>query len=181
LLVILLVMTLALGLQPRQNMERCGLKMQPGSHIFTPRSVRELIHTFPSGFSLSELESLWSLKFSKRYFKGSKFVRLKISLYQLKVLEMSKMNLHDSSKYLKDKLWQKKRSGIVVPILFPFTKSRKSPWNMYVQVVCHILLKSSWQGLHFCFRPHLNWRSAQEVIAFQNIKSPNFENFRNPK
>jgi hypothetical protein len=72
----------------------------------------------------------------------------------LKVLEMSKMNLHDSSEYLKDKLWQKKRSEIIVPILLPPTKSRKLPWNMYVQVVCHILLKSSWQGLHFCFRPH---------------------------
>jgi hypothetical protein len=89
-------------------MERCGLRMQLESHIFTPGNVRELIHTFPSGFSLSELESLWSLKSSKKYFRGSKFVRLKFSLYQLKVLEMSKMNLHDSSEYLKDKLWPKK-------------------------------------------------------------------------
>jgi hypothetical protein len=89
-------------------MERCGLRVQPESHIFTPGNVRGLIHTFPSGFSLSELESLWSLKSSKRYFRGSKFVRLKFSLYQLKVLEMSKMNLHDSSEYLKDKLWPKK-------------------------------------------------------------------------
>jgi len=137
-------------------MERCGLRVQPESHIFTPGSVRELIHTFPSGFSLSKLESLWSLKSSKRYFRGSKFVRLKISLYQLKVLEMFKMNLHGSFEYLKDKLWPKKRSGIIMPILLPPTKSCESPWNMYVQVVCHILLKSSWQGLHFCFRPHLN-------------------------
>jgi hypothetical protein len=64
--------------------------------------------------------------------------------------------LHDSSEYLKDKLWPKKRSGIIVPILLPPTKSHELPWIMYVQVVCHILLKRSWQGLHFCFRPHLN-------------------------
>jgi hypothetical protein len=52
---------------------------------------------------------------------------------------------------------------------------------MCVQVECHILLEISWQGLQLYFKPHLNRRSAQEIMAFQNAKSPNFENFKTPK
>jgi hypothetical protein len=156
LLVILLVTTLALGLQPRQKHGKVWVESATQESYFHSRECEGINPYIPKWISLSKLESLWSLKSSKRYFRGSKFIRLKISLYQLKVLEMSKMNLHDSSEYLKDKLWPKKRSGIIVPILLPPTKSHELPWNTYVQVVCHILLKSSWQGLHFCFRPHLN-------------------------
>jgi hypothetical protein len=49
-----------------------------------------------------------------------------------------------------------------------------------MQVVCHILLESSWWGLQLCFRPHLNQRSAQNVMGLQSHKSPNFENFGTP-
>ncbi len=65
---------LNLGLTTKaRGMERCGSRMQPWSHIYTPRvqkSVREWIHTFPSGFPLWKLESLWSFEFSKNKFRG---------------------------------------------------------------------------------------------------------------
>jgi hypothetical protein len=46
-----------------------------------------------------------------------------------------------------------------------------------VQVLFHIFLESSQQGLQLCFRPCFNWRFAQEVVGFQNSGSFNFENF----
>ncbi len=91
---------------------------------------------------------------------------------------MSKMGLHDPLAYLKHKLWPKERSGVKMSIWLPFIKSQKSPWNTCVQVPSHISLESSLQ--HF-FRPHLNRRFAQEVLALQNAWSLNFESFGTPK
>jgi len=45
-------------------------------------------------------------------------------------------------------------------------------------MACNILLKSSWQGLHLCFKPHLNPRFAGKVMAPQNCESPNLSDFR---
>ncbi len=39
--------------------------------------------------------------------------------------------------------------------------------------MCNILLEKSQRGLQLCFKPHFNWKSAQEVMALQNHKSPN--------
>jgi hypothetical protein len=36
------------------------------------------------------------------------------------------------------------------------------------------------QGLQFCFEPHFNRRSAQDVMAFQSVSSPNFGRFGTP-
>jgi hypothetical protein len=83
---------------------------------------------------------------------------------------MSKMGLHDPfESRIKVSIW-------LLPI-----KSWESPYNKCVQVVCYISLEISPQALQLCFRPHLNWRSTQEVMALQNVKSPNFGNFGTPK
>jgi hypothetical protein len=54
----------------------------------------------------------------QRSISGSKLIGLKSSLYHLKALEtyMSKMGLHNSFEYLKNKLWPKEGSGVKVPI-----------------------------------------------------------------
>jgi len=42
------------------------------------------------------------------------------------------------------------------------------------------ILESFQQGLQLCFKPHLNLRFTQEVMAFQSGGSPNFGNFGIP-
>jgi hypothetical protein len=69
---------------------------------------------------------------------------------------MSKMGLHDPFGHLKHKLWPKERPKVNLTIRLRTTKSHESPRFPYVQVVCHIPLKSSRRGLQFFFRPHLN-------------------------
>ncbi len=60
---------------------------------------------------------------------------------------MSKMGLHDPFGFLKNKLWPKERLGVRLAIWLPITKSRESPQFSCMKVMCHILLKSSQQGL----------------------------------
>jgi len=93
---------------------------------------------------------------------------------------MSKMDLHDLFGYLKHKLWPKKGHGVKLPIWLPTTKSWESPWLTCIQVVCHISLKSSQQGLQLCFKPHFNQRSTQEFMGLQSCGSPNLGNFGTP-
>jgi hypothetical protein len=93
---------------------------------------------------------------------------------------MSKIGSHYSFKYLRHKLWLKKRLGVKVSIWLPTIKSWKSPWIICMQEVCHISLESFWWGLQLCFKPHINWRSPQEVMGVQNGESPNFENCGTP-
>jgi hypothetical protein len=88
------------------------------------------------------------------------------------------MGSHDPFGYLKHTLWPKKRSGVKLPIWFPTTKSQKSPQFPCVQVVCHILLKSSRRWLQLYFRPHFNWRIAHKVMSLQSYEGPNFGNFK---
>ncbi len=65
-------------------------------------------------------------------------------------------------------------------IWFPTTKSQESPQFPYVEVVCHILLKSLWWKLQFWFKPHLNRRFSHKVMGPQSCGSPNFGNFKTP-
>jgi hypothetical protein len=85
---------------------------------------------------------------------------------------MSKMGSHCPFGHLKHKLWPKERSGVKLAIWLPTTKSRESTRFPCVKATCHIPLESSWQGLQLCFRPHCNWRSAQEVMRPQSCRSP---------
>jgi hypothetical protein len=88
------------------------------------------------------------------------------------------MNSHIPFEYLKHKLWPKKRWGVNLSIWLPNTKSQELLWLTCVQVVCHISLEISQQGLQFFFRPHLNKRCAQKVMSLQSRGSPNFKNFK---
>jgi hypothetical protein len=90
---------------------------------------------------------------------------------------MSKMGSHDPIRYLKHKLWPKERSWVKFSIWLPTTKRWESPSFPSLEVACHILLKSSWQGLQLWFRPHLNRRSTHKVMGLQRCESPNFGNF----
>ncbi len=93
---------------------------------------------------------------------------------------MSKIGSHDPFEYFKHKLWWKERPGTKVPIWFPGTKSQESLWLTCVHVMCHVLMKSSQQGLHICFRPHFNYKCSQEVMALQSHGNPNFKKFGIP-
>jgi len=69
----------------------------------------------------------------------------------------------------------KKGPEVKLPIWILITKSRGLPWFTW-----HGSFKSCWQGLLLCFRPHLNWRFAQEIMSFQSRRSSNFGNFGIP-
>jgi hypothetical protein len=70
--------------------------------------------------------------------------------------------------------------GIKLPIWFPTTKSRESPWFSCVQVMCHIFFKRFHWGLQFFFEPHLNRRSTHKIMGLQSCRSPNLGNFETP-
>jgi len=84
---------------------------------------------------------------------------------------MSKMWSHDPFGYLKHKLWPKIGQGIKLSVWLSITKSQESPWFPYAQVVCHIPLKSSWQGLQLFFKTYLNQRSPHKVMGSQSWDS----------
>jgi hypothetical protein len=93
---------------------------------------------------------------------------------------MFKMGLHYPFGYLNHKLWPKEGPIIKLSIWPPTIKSLESSWFTCVQVMCHILLKSSQGGLQLYFRPHLDWKSAQKVMGLQSHRRPHFENFETP-
>jgi len=93
---------------------------------------------------------------------------------------MSKMGLHDSFGHLKHKLWPKERSGVKLTIWLRTTKSQEFPRFPYMQVTCHISLKSSQRGSQLCFTPHLNLRSEQKIMGPQSRANPNYGNFGTP-
>jgi hypothetical protein len=90
------------------------------------------------------------------------------------------MHSHDPFGYLKHKLWPKERLKVKLVVWLLTTKSQESPSFTCVQVMCHILLKSSQQGLKLCFGFHLNLKSTKEITSPQSGRSPNFKNFRTP-
>jgi hypothetical protein len=93
---------------------------------------------------------------------------------------MSEMGLHDPFGHLKHKLWSKEGPRVKLVVSLSTTKNQESTRLPCVQVACHIPLKSSQQGLQFCFVPHINWRSAEKVMGPQSYESLKFENFGTP-
>jgi hypothetical protein len=93
---------------------------------------------------------------------------------------MSEMGSHVPFEYLKYKLWSKERLGSNYQFDSWPLKVKNHPDLFYVQVACHISVKSSQQELQFCFGHHLNQRFEQKVIGLQNPGSPNFGNFEIP-
>jgi hypothetical protein len=65
-----------------------------------------------------------------------------------------------------------------MPIWLLTTKNQKLPWFTFVQVTCHISLERSQWRLQLFFRPHFNWRHAQNVMGLQSCENPNFKNFK---
>jgi hypothetical protein len=114
-----------------------------------------------------------------KQFQGSRLIRLKSYLYHWKAIEtqMPKMGSHYPFKYLKHKLWPKKRARVKVSIWLSTIKSQKSPQFPYVQVACHIWLKISRLELQLCFRPHLNQRSTKKCMDFQSCGQSQFWEF----
>jgi len=62
------------------------------------------------------------------------------------------MGFHDPFRYSKHKLWPKEGPWVKLSIWFLTIKSWEWPWFSYVQMVCHIPLERSQQGLQFCFK-----------------------------
>jgi hypothetical protein len=78
---------------------------------------------------------------------------------------MFEMGLHDPFRHLKHKLWSKEGLGVKLTTGLPTIKSQESTQFPCVKVTCHLPLKSSWQGLQLCFRPHFNRRSIEKVMG----------------
>jgi hypothetical protein len=91
---------------------------------------------------------------------------------------MSKMGLHDPFGHLKHKLWPKEGLGVKLTVWLSTTKSHKLTGFPCVEVACNIPLKSSQQGLWFCFELYFDPRFAHEVMGPQSCKSPPLGSFR---
>jgi hypothetical protein len=146
------------------------------------KSVKKWTLTLPKELPLWELESWWISKFSANDYRGQNPFDQRFFLYHWKAIEtyMSKMGSHDPFGHLKHKLWPKEGLGVKLPIWLPTTKSQDLIWFPYVQVACNISLESSRWGLQFCFRLHLNRRSAHKVIEPQSRRSHSCGNFETP-
>jgi hypothetical protein len=118
----------------------------------------------------------------RAWFQGSKHLELESSLYRWKGLEveMSKMALHEPFGHLQPKLWAKEGPKVKLAVWFPSTKSRESTWIRRQQVECNTTLKISQREIQYCFRPHPNRRSEQEIMDAQSIGSANRDNFGTP-
>jgi hypothetical protein len=90
------------------------------------------------------------------------------------------MGSHEPFAHLQHKLWQKKRSGVKLPVWLSTTKSRESTRPRCVQVECNTPLESSRRELQVCFRSHPNRRSEQRVMILQSDRSPNRDSFGTP-
>jgi len=94
---------------------------------------------------------LQNFEYLKNNFKGQNSLDWKV-IYTIEIFLRRRclkwVHMTHLSIY-KQRLWPKKRSGIKVPTWLPTTKSWESFWITCVQVVCHILLKSSWLGYNF--------------------------------
>ncbi len=73
---------LSLGFTTKaRGLEKCGPKVQPGSHIHNLGSVgehEEMSHTLPNGLPLWELESRWISKFFLNDLRGQNLLNLKV-------------------------------------------------------------------------------------------------------
>jgi hypothetical protein len=91
---------------------------------------------------------------------------------------MSKVGSHNPFGHLQHKLWPKERSGVKLAVWLSITKSQTR--FLCMQMACNTSLESSRRGLQLRFRPHCDWRYAQEVIVSQSCKIPNLGDFRTP-
>jgi hypothetical protein len=169
--------TLALGSWPRQGFIRLRVERKPMSEGKVWRN--EPSHSQES-FQFGSLDSQWIHKFLEGDCRGQNsmdwrllyIIRKLLKHRCLKWAHMTHLDIWNT------KLWPKERSRVKLTIWLLTTKSWESTWLPYVQVMCHILLESSWQGLQLWFRPHLHRRFLHKVMGPQILGSPNFGNFR---
>jgi hypothetical protein len=166
------VATLALASRPRQGLARARAKRECGR-------VWEWTLTLLSELPFWELESRWTFESWKNDFRGQNQLDLgdPYIIKNLLELKMFEMGSHDPFGHLKHKLWPKEGPRVKLAIWLLTIKSQELTRFPCVQVACNTSLKSSWQRLQLCFRPHPDWRSAYKIIALQNRGSPNFGNF----
>ncbi len=104
--------------------QKCNLRI-----TFTfPRvwkSVKDWIHTIPSGFPFCEFESLWNLEFFKNNLKGKKFIVLNTYLYYWTSFKVQ-MSSNDPFEYLQHKWWSKER---LVEAFFWLIHALPTPWG----------------------------------------------------
>ncbi len=170
------VVTLALGSQPRQGLGKLWAKR--GS-LGMKASVREWTLTLPRELPPWELESRWSPECSESDCKGQnpmdwRFFCTIEKLLKHKCLKwacMIHLEIWNTS-YGQKKGWE--------VIWLPTIKNQESTQFPCVQVACDIPLESSRRGLQLCFRPHLNQRSTRKVMGPQSRGSPNFGNVGTP-
>ncbi len=156
--------------------------MKPKSHTSCFWEVESMgewenwTSTLPNELPLWELESQWTPKFSESNFRGQNTLDWRFPYIIEKPLEhrclkwacMTHLDIWNTS------YGQKKGKESNLAIWLPTIQS------LCVQVACDIPLESYWQRLQLCFRPHLNQRSTNKVMALQSYGSPNFGNFEIP-
>jgi len=180
---------LSLGLMTKARAYKSvGQEWSPKITFHDPRSVGECEgmnpHTPMWAFTLG-VKVLTESQIFKGRLQGEKHIGLKSSLYHWKalIMWMFKMGLHYTFGYLKHKLWPKEKPRVKLPIWFPTTKSRESPRFACMQVMCHILLESSWKGYNFFLNltlikgPHKKlWASKVAGIPISGIlRLPSWE------
>jgi hypothetical protein len=145
-------------------------------------NVKEWTPTLPSELPFWELKSWWTPKFSKNNCRDQNqldwrvpyITRKLLELTYLKWARMSHLSTSNTS------YGQKKGQESNCQIWLSITKSWETPRFPWMQMACHILLKSFQWGLQLCFRPHFNCRFANKIMRPQNCENYNFENFKTP-
>jgi hypothetical protein len=149
---LLCVMTVALGSQPRQGHGKVRAKNATWESHSHSQECRRM---WMNDLTHSQMDS----QIFRGWFKGSKLIGLKTSLYHWKALRPRCFKwARDPFEYLHQELWPKERTKVKISILLSTIRSWKSPLITCVKVACHISLKRSWLRLQLSFRPHLNQR-----------------------
>jgi hypothetical protein len=172
------VVTLALGLRPRQRFARLQAKRGAGSHTTYYWECGRMWGNEPShpkGVPLWRLEFRWIPEFSEGDCRGQNSMTRGIIYIIGKLLE------HRWAHITHLDIWNTS---------YGQKKGRESNWQFDFRplkvgnrpnfLACNILLKRSQQGLQLCFRPHFHRRSAHKVMAPQSHGSPNLSNFGTP-
>jgi hypothetical protein len=161
------VVTLALGSRPRQGFVRGRAKRETQEC----GRVWEWTLTLPSELPCWELESRWTPEFSKSNYKGQnpspwKIIYIIGKLLKRRCLKWARMTHLD--------IWN---------TIYSQKKGRKSNWqfdsrprkvrNRPNSLACKWRATCCW----FCFRPHPNWRSVEEVIVPQSRGNSNLGDF----
>jgi hypothetical protein len=175
------VVTLALGLWPRQRFARLQAKKGAGSHTTYSWECGRIWGNEPShpkGVPLWELEFRWTPEFLEGDCRGQNSMAWGIiyiigNLLERRCLKWACITHLD--------IWNisyGQKKGRESNLQFDFWPLTVGNWPNFL--ACKIPLKRSQRGLQLCFGSHLHWRFARKVTAPQSRGSPNFSNFGSP-